>query len=200
MEVAVKNKADIIDYVKQKSIYNEKRMIDNLAEIFSWNALNAADLKVLKRKLFNDYRECRSDKYIKNYAGFNKLELVYEITTYDLLRTEQTYISIHKNNPSNIKRVKIMYICMRMFVELSGNDVYGEYEMLNDNINSRINTLYALESILWNKYIRYRFEVDAIDECEVFKFILNLIRYCRDYDTTDDKYQVKANITYLFGI
>lgn len=77
----MKNKADIIDYVKQKSIYNEKLMIDNLAEIFSWNALNAADLKVLKRKLFNDYNKLNSNlENILEEQIVNVLQLVFGST------------------------------------------------------------------------------------------------------------------------
>lgn len=174
--------------------------IENLVHIFVWNNISSKDLAVLRKRLLKEYRDKISEKFVAKSLQMSVNDIKEEILFYELQNVEQSYIMIHGNLASRIKCLKIMYLYMRLFADLCVNNYDIRNKTVKEFIKYKSHCKHAVVRILWDKYIRYRFEVDTVKLNDVYSLSFRVLQYCYDFDATYDKYFVKQDIEYFFGL
>lgn len=174
--------------------------IENLVYIFMWDNISSKDLAVLRKRLLKEYRDKTSEKFIAKSLQMSAYDIREEILFYELQNVEQSYIMMHSNSASRIKCLKIMYIYVRLFADLCVNNYDIRNKTVKEFIKYKSHCKHAVVRILWDKYIRYRFEVDAVKLDDAYSLSFRVLQYCYDFDATCDKYFVKQDIEYFLGL
>lgn len=174
--------------------------IENLVYIFMWNDISSKDLVLLRKRLLKEYHSKTSEKFIAESSQMSVDDIKEEILFYELQKIEQSCVTIHSNSALRIKRLKIMYLYVRLFADLHirNYDIMGN--TVKEFIKYKSNCKHAVVRILWDKYIRYRFEVDAVKLDDAYSLSFRVLQYCCDFDAKCDKYFVKQDIEYFLGL